>query len=206
MRIVFVCTGNVCRSPLAERLAATWAGEFLSGSPELGGVQLVSAGVEATVGEPMDRHSAEALMQLGGDPAGFRSQVLDRELLADAALVFTMTRKQRDAVLGLLPRGLRRTFTLTEAADLLQRIDAPGLRLLPLTQRAQELGRRLDAARARRFTTDSDDVADPISQRKAEHEAVASTIATALRPLAEVLFPSVRSHPAVRVEDDPIAS
>lgn len=154
----------------------------------------------------MDPHSAEALLQLGGDPAGFRSQILDRELLADADLVLTMTRKQRDEALRLAPRGLRRTFTLTEAADLLQQVDVTGLRLLPLTQRARELGRRLDAARARRFTTDADDVADPISQRKAEHDAVASTIATALRPLAEVLFLSVRSHPAVRVEDDRIAS
>ncbi len=147
MHILFVCSGNVCRSAVAERLATTWAGEKLASSPEADAVRIDSAGLGAITGQPIDPHSAAALVALVGDPAGFRSREFTPELAADADLVLTMTRDQRRTVLEASPRGLRRTFTLTEAADLLQRADLTGLSLLPLTARARELGRRLDVAR-----------------------------------------------------------
>jgi hypothetical protein len=59
--------------------------------------------------------------------------------------------------------------------------------------------RRLDAVRAYRSPADTDDIADPIGQRPAVHEEVAGTIAASLRPLAEVLFTSVRDQPVLRV-------
>ncbi len=192
MRILFVCTGNVCRSPVAERLATAWAREKLSHSPEADVVYIGSAGLGATADRPVDPHSAAALVDLGGDPAGFRSRQFTAELAEDADLVLTMTRDQRRTVLESTPRGLRRTFTLTEAADLLQRADLTGLSLLPLTARARELGRRLDAARSRRPTAQSDDIADPIGQHAGVHQEVAGLVAAALRPLADVLFTSVR--------------
>ncbi len=79
------------------------------------------------------------------------------------------------------------------------RADLRGLRTMPLTARARELGRRLDAVRAYRSPADTDDITDPIHQRPAVHEEVAGTIAAALRPLADVLFTSVRDQPALRV-------
>ena len=63
----------------------------------------------------------------------------------------------------------------------------------PLTQRARELGRRLDAARAGRPTGPADDIADPVGHPADVHQDVAARVATALRPLADVLFTSVRS-------------
>ena len=116
MRIFFVCTGNVCRSPVAERLATAWAREKLAQSPEADVVQIESAGLSAVANQPIDPHTATALVGLGGDPAGFRSREFTPELAADADLVLTMTRDQRRTVLEAAPRGLRRTFTLTEAA------------------------------------------------------------------------------------------
>ena len=192
MRILFVCTGNVCRSPVAERLATAWAREKLAHSPEADAVQIDSAGLSAIAGRPIDPHSAAALVDLGGDRTGFRSREFTPELAQDADLVLTMTRDQRRTVLEASPRGLRRTFTLTEAADLLQRADLTGLSLLPLPARARELGRRLDAARAGRPTAGSDDIADPIGQHAGVHQEVAGLVAAALRPLADVLFTSVR--------------
>jgi protein-tyrosine phosphatase len=192
VRILFVCTGNVCRSPVAERLAVTWARKSLARSPEADAVQIDSAGLSAVAGRPMDPDTAAALVELGGDAAGFRSREFTAELAADADLVLTMTRDQRRTVLEANPRGLRRTFTLTEAAALMQRADVTGLSLLPLTARARELGRRLDAARAGRPTADSDDIPDPIGQQPAVHQEVAGLVAAALRPLADVLFTSVR--------------
>jgi len=195
VRILFVCTGNLCRSPVAERLAAAWARRALTGSPESHGIELVSAGTRAVAGRPMVAASAAALRRLGGDPEGFRSRALTAELAASADLVITMTRQHRREALRLAPRGLRRTFTVTEAADLLTRADLRGLRTMPLDLRVRELGRRLDAARAHRAATDGDDVPDPIGRRAAVHSATADTIAGALRPLADLVFSRVRTEP-----------
>jgi protein-tyrosine phosphatase len=181
----------MCRSAVAER-PTTWARESLAHSPEADTVQIESAGLSAVADRPMDPHTAAALVALGGDPAGFQAREFTAELAADADLVLTLTRDQRRTVLEANPRGLRPTFTLTEAADLMQRADLTGLSLLPLTARACELGRRLDAARAGRPTADSHDIADPIGQHAEVHQEVAGLVAAALRPLADVLFTSVR--------------
>jgi protein-tyrosine phosphatase len=201
MRILFVCTGNLCRSPVAERLAMVWAHDLLRQSPEHAAVEIGSAGMNAAPGRAMDPRSADALTALGGDPAGFRSRLFERAMAEEADLVLTMSRSQRREVLEKNPRGLRRTFTLVEAADLLGHADLTGLNLLPLAHRARELGLRLDTARARRPGGNSDDVPDPIGRSAAVHSDVAATIAAALRPLADVLFNSVRPHPAVPVEE-----
>ncbi len=205
VRILFVCTGNLCRSPVAERLAVRWARDLLRHSPENDVVEIGSAGVDASIGRPMDARSAEALINLGGDPAGFSSRLLEPSLAEEADLVLTMTRRQRREVLEKNPRGLRRTFTLLEAADLLGSADLAGLRLMPLAQRARELGLRLDAARSRHPTTGFDDMPDPIGRSAAVHAEVATAIATALRPLADILFSSVRPMAALPVGDDDFA-
>ncbi len=199
VRLLFVCTGNICRSPVAERLTLARASSALAESPELSNVEVLSAGVQAAPGADMDPRSAKALEALGGDPVGFRAQRLTPDLAASADLVLTMTREHRQAVLGLNPRGLRRTFTLAEAADLLRLTDLAGLGLTPIDGRARELGLRLDAARARRQSGRSDDILDPIGQRTAVHADVAGRIDDAVRPLADVLFASIRSRLATPV-------
>ncbi len=199
MLILFVCTCNLCRSPLAERLAVAWAQELLADSPEAADVEILSAGLEATDGRPMDPLAAEALMWHGGNANGFRSRAYTSDLADAADLVFTMTRYQRRAVLETTPRGLRKTFTLAEAADLLGAVDRSGLPVLPLGGRARELGLRMDASRAQRRSTELDDIADPFGRRASVHRETAATIAGALRPLADVLFTSVRTRLAAPV-------
>jgi protein-tyrosine phosphatase len=184
VRLLFVCTGNLCRSPVAERLTAARAHRSGLGDD----VVVESAGVAAASGQPMHPHSAAALVRLGGDPTGFRSRPFSAELATDAELVLTMTRRQRRAVLEQTPRGLRRTFTLREAADLLPRADLTGVAGLPPAARARELGLRLDAARAGRRSSAADDIDDPIGGKAAAHLAVAEAVAAALAPLADVLF------------------
>lgn len=184
MRLLFVCTGNLCRSAVAERLTLSWARQALGD----GLVQVGSAGLTAADGEAMHPHSAEALRRLGGDPAGFRARAFRAELATGADLVFTMTREHRTAVLKQTPRGLRRTFTLLEAAALLDGADLRGLPEVPLSERARELGLRLDAARAFRPSRSADDIADPIGGRGSAHREAAETVAGALRPLAAALF------------------
>lgn len=99
LRLLFVCTGNVCRSPVAQRLATAWARDALAHSPEADGVHVLSAGLTAVEGRQIDPASAHALAGLGGDPAGFGSQPFNRALAEDADPVLTRTRGQRRTVL-----------------------------------------------------------------------------------------------------------
>ncbi|SNR77655.1 hypothetical protein [Blastococcus mobilis] len=186
MRLLFVCTGNICRSPLAERLAYSWASQSLGATTAA--VRIASAGTDALDGKPMDKRSAAALAALGGEPGGFVAQTFVPQMATEADLVLTMTRSQRRKVLAVAPRALRHTFTLPEAADLLRSADLRGVTDLPLRNRARELAARLNAGRARRMSVEADDVFDPIGESGGVHKQVAARIARKLRPLADVLF------------------
>src|SRR4051812_14826139 len=90
--VLFVCTGNICRSPIAERL-------FLS--RVRGGAPIVasSAGTRALVGEPMDAPSAEALRGLGGNPVGHVGRRLRAGEAAAADLILVAEANHRSAVM-----------------------------------------------------------------------------------------------------------
>ncbi|NDI48584.1 low molecular weight phosphatase family protein [Goekera deserti] len=186
MRILLVCTGNLCRSPVAERMLAHWARDALG--DDAARVALDSAGTDAPHGRPMDDAAAHALLALGGDPVGFTSRRLVAGEAMEFDLVLTATREHRSRVLYPAPGALRRTFTFVEAAALLAVADCSGIGELPLEARARELSARLSAARAHRRSGDADDIADPIGRSLMVHRAVADRIAEALSPLATVLF------------------
>ena len=118
--VLVVCTGNICRSPLAELLGRARLSTLLGNS---GVLRLESAGTRAVVGSAMDPASARVLQELGGNPEGFRARHLTDQLAAAADLTLTMTRDHRRDVLGRAPRAMSRTFTLREAAGLLGLLD-----------------------------------------------------------------------------------
>jgi protein-tyrosine phosphatase len=196
MRLLFVCSGNLCRSPVAERLTRRWADEALGESA--GTISVASAGLIAPPDQPMHPYSAAALMGLGSDPGDFRSRRFEPDMADEADLVLTMTRRQRRSVLERTPRGLRRTFTLLEAAELLSCTDLGDLAAVSLEERVQALLPRLDAARAERSAAATDDIPDPVDQPLAVHETVADIVARALRPLTGVLFTGRRAGQADR--------
>jgi protein-tyrosine phosphatase len=104
-RILFVCTGNLCRSALAE-----W---YLRGRG-IADLSVASAGVYAPAGYPMDPPTAQALRELGGSGAGHLSRRLAVEQVRDADLVLTAAAGHRDDVLRLVPAALHRTFAIRE--------------------------------------------------------------------------------------------
>ncbi len=83
--VLFVCTGNTCRSPMAEAIAR--------GLLEAGGgrVRVMSAGTSAIEGAPATREAVEAVRELGYDLSGHRSRPLTDDLLRNAFLVLAMT-------------------------------------------------------------------------------------------------------------------
>ncbi len=162
LRILVVCTGNVCRSPLAERLLQAYLSDRAS---------VRSAGVQGLDRAEMDPLAAAELARRGGDPAGFRSRRVTPAAVREADLVLTMTTAQRSAVLADEPTALTRTFTLRELAHLLA--DAPAGQLD--AARIAELARRRSAATLERY-----DIADPIGQSAAVHAQVADDIEEAV--------------------------
>jgi protein-tyrosine phosphatase len=180
--VLLVCTGNICRSALAERLGRAYLNQLLG--EDAGALRLVSAGTQAVVGSEMHPDSAVVLRGYGAEPGDFRARQLVDTYAAGADLVLTMTRGHRRDVLALNPRGLARTFTLREAAALLALV---GDDVQPagedLVTRARNLVKALAEARSRRATDDADDVPDPIGRPIEAHDEAGELIAEALLPI-----------------------
>lgn len=93
--IIFVCTGNTCRSPMAEIILKT---KFkLAGITD---IRVSSAGFQALGGEKMSKNSASALKQLGYKATGFKSKRLTREMVEKAAMVICMTASHKLQLVG----------------------------------------------------------------------------------------------------------
>jgi protein-tyrosine-phosphatase len=180
--VLFVCTGNLCRSAMAERLGRAYLDDALG--DDASNIRLVSAGTQAVVGSGMHPDSALVLTGFGGDPDGFVAQQLQDTLVMEADLVLAMTRGHRGDVLVQAPRALARTFTLREAADLLRILgDDVELPDGTLLERARALVKAMATARPRRESGESDDIRDPIRQPLAVHQEVGDAIAEALLPV-----------------------
>jgi protein-tyrosine-phosphatase len=90
--ILIVCTGNVCRSPMAQGLLA----HALSAQPgPLSNLKVISAGVAAHTGEAISENSVTALKKVGIDISDVHSQGLTQELLNKSLVVFGMTESHR---------------------------------------------------------------------------------------------------------------
>ena len=94
-RIVFICTGNTCRSPMAQALCMKMLADWLGCSPEAlprHGYLVQSAGLAALAGEEASPEGVVVMSGFGADLSRHRSQPLSYELLAQADFVFAMTR------------------------------------------------------------------------------------------------------------------
>jgi protein-tyrosine phosphatase len=196
--VLLVCTGNICRSALAERLGRAFLDELLGS--DASAVRIVSAGTRAVVGSAMHPDSALVLRGLGAEAGDFLARQFDGGMAAAADLTLTMTRGHRRAVLQGAPRALARTFTLREAAALLRLLDGTEPDGDDFPRRARDLVARMAAARARRSGGDDDDIRDPIGLPVDVHQEVGEVIAESLLPvlarLADLARPTMGTTPA----------
>jgi protein-tyrosine phosphatase len=152
--ILAVCTGNVCRSPAAERLLASKLGPTVCVS---------SAGTHALVGHPISKPMAALLRDSGVDSDSFQARRVSEQMLKDADLILTMTRAQRSLVVELWPPAVRRAFTMRELARLLDWVGPPpAMATGTLVERLEGAIPLAAAQRGRkRASPEEDDVIDP---------------------------------------------
>jgi protein-tyrosine phosphatase len=114
--ILVVCTGNVCRSPMAEGfLRAALVQRLGRDAPVVS-----SAGTAGWEGSGATNEAIAAARERGVDVGAHRARVLSRALIDDAELVVCMTGRHRAAVAAIDPEALDRTFTIAELARLLE--------------------------------------------------------------------------------------
>lgn len=184
-RVLHVCTGNICRSPLAEHLMR----RLLEDAPrqQARRVAVESAGTWGHTGSPMEAHARTILASYGIDGGSFRARELEAEHVAAADLVLGASREHRAAAVVLRPDAADRTFTLRELARLSAGISPADLPDGDIVERARALVR---AAAARRGLVppgrpSEDDVADPYLAPASAFAACAEQVRAALQaPLA----------------------
>lgn len=185
--VLFVCTGNLCRSPMAEQLLRAGLRARFGEGPDLVGIS--SAGTQAVAGRAMWPPAQAELTRRGLPPDRFTTRPLRRDSVLGSDLVLTATRTHRDDVVTLAPEALGRVFTWREIASLLHGVgvdDVPGvtpaerLRALP----ALAAGRRGVVASP---PSESLDVADPMGGGAEDFRRAAAETAEAIRVLVDLL-------------------
>jgi protein-tyrosine phosphatase len=184
-RVLLVCTGNICRSPMAEHLMrdgllkrlGSDAGEFV----------LASAGTFGLVDHPMEPFARDTLRdQHGIDGTAFQAKALEAVMVSGADLVLTATRDHRAAVVTLHPPASRKTFTIREFDRLLSDVDPA---TLPTGDRVARAHAVVTAAASQRGLVPprkphDDDVIDPYRGPLSGYVSCAARLHDALqRPL-----------------------
>ncbi|OZG57173.1 protein-tyrosine-phosphatase [Bifidobacterium tissieri] len=110
MRIMFVCTGNVCRSPMGELMMK----RYLAGSS----IVVSSAGVKGLKSHPIHQSSAKLMTSVGIDSSAFRSRPLTADMAQDSDLILCFEKEQRRDIVSMAPMTVNYTFLVTEFANM----------------------------------------------------------------------------------------
>jgi tRNA threonylcarbamoyl adenosine modification protein (Sua5/YciO/YrdC/YwlC family) len=129
MMILFVCTGNTCRSPMAEAIARKMVAERLGCRAEEledRGVIVASAGIAAMMGGRASPEARDVVAELGMNLAAHETQPLTEPLVRHADAIYTMTRSHREAIVAQWPEAAQRTSLLSvEGGDVADPIGGP---------------------------------------------------------------------------------
>jgi len=191
-RLLFVCTGNICRSPFAEILTRHLLLARLGGQAAAR-FEVGSAGVQAVVGASMHPDSRAELAPWGLDgpaAAGFVARLLVPSMVERADLVLGAGPRHRTSVVECSPAGLAVAFGLREFARLAGRVD-PALLPDEPVERAHAL---VDHVRHRRgmeppASPEAELIPDPMGRPRAAHHEAAVLIRDAVEVIVQAIAP-----------------
>ncbi|TYP58760.1 low molecular weight protein arginine phosphatase [Thermosediminibacter litoriperuensis] len=111
-RVLFVCTGNTCRSSMAEGIFR----KMLKERGKEKEIQVDSCGIAAVEGMPASPQARKVMEEQGVDLSSHRAKMLSQDLL-NADLILTMTKSHRDYIINKFPHTKGRVFILSEFAE-----------------------------------------------------------------------------------------
>lgn len=172
LNILFVCTGNICRSAAADALASM----YFRHAP----IHVASAGIRGLVDHPIQPTVGRILLNAGIDSSAFRSRRLTRAIAVGQDIIFCFEKKQRSSIASLAPSMVKHTYLLTDFANMCQYADVNGL--IPNSDIAGRL-RYIDSAsqmlRAR--VPEGADIADPYGKMEEDYQRAVYETAMALK-------------------------
>ncbi|MFH1143453.1 MAG: low molecular weight protein arginine phosphatase [Candidatus Eisenbacteria bacterium] len=114
VRVLFVCTGNTCRSPMAAGILRRLAGA--AAPPDLAGSDVASAGTMASAGHTATPEARAVSEEMGIDIGSHRARQVDAGMIAESDLVLVMEKRHRLSLLALAPQAAPRIHLLGEFA------------------------------------------------------------------------------------------
>lgn len=170
-RILFVCTANLCRSPMAEYILRQRVES--SGLPWI----VRSAGTHARPGNGMHPFAIQSLSRMGIETGDFVTTRVDEELLDTQDLILTMTSEQRSWVVNLVPRVTSCTYVLNSFAHLISAVPAAP-RATPSDRGPELLQRAIRGRTAVQPLLGDRDIADPIGKSLRQFQSCARQLAS----------------------------
>ncbi|GAA0137635.1 low molecular weight protein arginine phosphatase [Paenibacillus sp. YSY-4.3] len=184
MRILFVCTGNTCRSPMAE-------GIFRKLARERGiDAEVASAGVAAVAGLPISRHAEGVLKDLGIYDQ-ITSTPLHAQLIEWADIILTLTGGHKQQAIAAFPEKADKIYTLKEYVEedeVVLAEQAELSRLIADLELSRALGQALEQAKEQRIREllqrmPRYDISDPFGGSRQDYDLTAQEISAALEKL-----------------------
>jgi len=197
--ILVVCTGNICRSPLAEGfLRRALEERFGQAAPDV-----ASAGTIGWEGSAAVAESIEAAAERNTDIRSHAARRLEPEQIIPASLILGMTTEHRDSVAAMVPQAADRAFSLKEMVRILDDLPPVG----PAESPIEAITNRVAQAAAHRrdgFTGNphDEDIVDPLGMPAETFRAVAWEIDTLCADLVRGLFGEASSVGATMSEEE----
>ncbi|WP_353093709.1 low molecular weight protein arginine phosphatase [Tissierella praeacuta] len=110
MKVLFICTGNTCRSPMAEGILRSMAEKKnLS-------IEVESAGISVFTGDSASKNSIMAMKKIGMDISKHKARQIHKEMIDKVDLILTMSKSHKNFIISHFPSSREKIFTLLEYA------------------------------------------------------------------------------------------